>query len=136
MIEVARLHAASQNLKIDYRVQAAQELAAAAPGAFDIVTCMELLEHVPQPAATTAALAGLTRAGGAVFVSTINRNLKSFVLAIVAAEYVLQAYPARHARLRAPHPPGGACALGARRGPCACATSPASISVPSRRACG
>jgi 2-polyprenyl-6-hydroxyphenyl methylase/3-demethylubiquinone-9 3-methyltransferase len=93
MIEVARLHAASQNLNIDYRVQDAQELSLAAPGAFDIVTCMEMLEHVPHPAATTAALARLTRPQGAVFVSTINRNLKSFVLAIVAAEYLLQLIP-------------------------------------------
>ena len=93
MIEVARLHALSQNLKIEYRIQDAQELAAASPGAFDIVTCMELLEHVPQPAATTAALARLTRGGGAVFVSTINRNLKSFLLAILAAEYVLRLIP-------------------------------------------
>jgi 2-polyprenyl-6-hydroxyphenyl methylase/3-demethylubiquinone-9 3-methyltransferase len=77
---------------------------------------MEMLEHVPHPAATVAALARLVRPGGAVFVSTINRNLKSFLLAIVAAEYVLQADPARHPRIRAPDPPGGACALGARGG--------------------
>jgi 2-polyprenyl-6-hydroxyphenyl methylase/3-demethylubiquinone-9 3-methyltransferase len=93
MIEVARLHAASQNLKIDYRREDAQQLAATASGTFDIVTCMELLEHVPAPAATVAALARLTRAGGSVFVSTINRNLKSFLLAIVAAEYVLKLIP-------------------------------------------
>jgi 2-polyprenyl-6-hydroxyphenyl methylase/3-demethylubiquinone-9 3-methyltransferase len=93
MIEVARLHAASQNLKIEYRVQDAQELSSTSPDAFDIVTCMELLEHVPQPAATTAALARLTRPGGALFVSTINRNLKSFLLAILAAEYVLRLIP-------------------------------------------
>ena len=93
MIEVARLHAASQNLKIEYRVQDAHELSAASPGAFDIVTCMELLEHVPQPASTTAALARLTRPGGAVFVSTVNRSLKSFLLAILAAEYLLRLIP-------------------------------------------
>ena len=93
MIEVARLHAAAENLKIDYRVGDAQELGAEAPGAFDIVTCMEMLEHVPHPAATTAALARLVRPQGAVFVSTINRNLKSFVLAIVAAEYLLKLIP-------------------------------------------
>jgi 2-polyprenyl-6-hydroxyphenyl methylase/3-demethylubiquinone-9 3-methyltransferase len=93
MIEVARLHAASQNLKIDYRLEDAQQLAATAGGTFDIVTCMELLEHVPAPAATVAALARLARAGGSVFVSTINRNLKSFLLAIVAAEYVFKLIP-------------------------------------------
>ncbi|HEY5102602.1 MAG TPA: bifunctional 2-polyprenyl-6-hydroxyphenol methylase/3-demethylubiquinol 3-O-methyltransferase UbiG [Steroidobacteraceae bacterium] len=93
MIEVARLHAAAENLQIDYRVAGAEELAAAAAGSFDIVTCMEMLEHVPDPQATTATLAGLVRPGGAVFVSTINRNLKSFLLAIVAAEYVLKLVP-------------------------------------------
>jgi 2-polyprenyl-6-hydroxyphenyl methylase / 3-demethylubiquinone-9 3-methyltransferase len=93
MIEVARLHAAAQNLQIDYRLTDAQHLAAAAPGGFDIVTCMEMLEHVPDPAATTAHLAQLVRPHGAVFVSTINRNLKSFLLAIVAAEYVLKLIP-------------------------------------------
>jgi 2-polyprenyl-6-hydroxyphenyl methylase / 3-demethylubiquinone-9 3-methyltransferase len=93
MIEVARLHAAAQNLNIDYRLQDAQELSLAAPGTFDIVTCMEMLEHVPHPAATIAALARLVRPQGAVFVSTINRNLKSFVLAIVAAEYLLRLIP-------------------------------------------
>ena len=93
MIEVARLHAAAHSLAIDYRLQGAEELAREQPAAFDIVTCMEMLEHVPRPAATTAALAQLVRPQGAVFVSTLNRNLKSFVLAIVAAEYLLQLIP-------------------------------------------
>ena len=93
MVEVARLHAAAENLKIDYRLEDAAELAASAPAAFDVVTCMEMLEHVPEPAATVACLARLVRPGGAVFVSTINRNLKSFLLAIVAAEYVLKLIP-------------------------------------------
>jgi 2-polyprenyl-6-hydroxyphenyl methylase/3-demethylubiquinone-9 3-methyltransferase len=92
MLEVARLHAAAENLTIDYRLQDAQH-AAAAPAAFDIVTCMEMLEHVPRPAATVAALARLVRPQGAVFISTINRNLKSFLLAIVAAEYLLRLIP-------------------------------------------
>jgi 2-polyprenyl-6-hydroxyphenyl methylase/3-demethylubiquinone-9 3-methyltransferase len=93
MIEVARLHAAAEKLSIDYRLEDAAALAEAAPAAFDIVTCMEMLEHVPQPAATLAALARLVRPGGAVFISTINRNLKSFMLAIVAAEYLLKLIP-------------------------------------------
>jgi 2-polyprenyl-6-hydroxyphenyl methylase/3-demethylubiquinone-9 3-methyltransferase len=93
MIEVARLHAAAERLPIDYRLLDAQELAATTPGGFDIVTCMEMLEHVPDPAATTATLARLTRPQGALFISTINRNLKSFLLAIVAAEYVLKLIP-------------------------------------------
>ena len=93
MIEVARLHATEQSLKIDYQLADAQTLGANAPAQFDIVTCMEMLEHVPDPAATMAALARLLRPGGALFVSTINRNLKSFLLAIVAAEYVLRLIP-------------------------------------------
>jgi 2-polyprenyl-6-hydroxyphenyl methylase / 3-demethylubiquinone-9 3-methyltransferase len=93
MIEVARLHAAESALRIDYRVAAAEELARSAPQAFDAVTCMELLEHVPDPAAMTATLAQLLRPGGAAFISTINRNLKSFLLAIVGAEYLLKLLP-------------------------------------------
>jgi len=93
MIEVARLHAAESALALDYRLIAAEELAAAEPAAFDVVTCMEMLEHVPDPAAMTATLARLLRPGGALFVSTINRNLRSFLLAIVGAEYLLNLIP-------------------------------------------
>jgi 2-polyprenyl-6-hydroxyphenyl methylase / 3-demethylubiquinone-9 3-methyltransferase len=93
MIEVARLHAAESKLAIDYRVADAAELARAAPGSFDAVTCMEMLEHVPDPAAMVATLAALTRPGGAVFVSTLNRNLRSFLMAIVAGEYLLRLLP-------------------------------------------
>jgi len=93
MIEVARLHAAESGLRIDYRVAAAEELAAAHPGAFAVVTCMEMLEHVPDPAAMTATLARLLRPGGALFVATVNRNLKSFLLAILAGEYLLNLIP-------------------------------------------
>jgi len=93
MIEVARLHARESGLDIDYRVVAADELQRATPAGFDIVTCMEMLEHVPQPAAMTATLARLLRPGGAAFVSTLNRNLKSFLLAIVGAEYLLRLIP-------------------------------------------
>ena len=93
MIEVARRHAAAGGLAIEYRVAAAEELARTQPASFDVVTCMEMLEHVPQPAAMMATLAQLLRPGGAAFVSTINRNLKSFVLAIVAAEYLLDLIP-------------------------------------------
>jgi len=93
MIEVARLHAAESALAVDYRLIAAEEVAAAEPAAFDVVTCMEMLEHVPGPAAMTATLARLLRPGGALFVSTINRNLRSFLLAIVGAEYLLNLIP-------------------------------------------
>ena len=93
MVEVARLHAAEGGLAIDYRVASAEELAQAGPGQFDVVTCMEMLEHVPDPAAMTATLARLLAPGAALFVSTLNRNLKSFLLAIVGAEYVLRLIP-------------------------------------------
>jgi 2-polyprenyl-6-hydroxyphenyl methylase/3-demethylubiquinone-9 3-methyltransferase len=93
MIEVARLHAAEGGLQIDYQSVDVGALAAAQPGSFDIITCMEMLEHVPEPAATLDALARLVRPGGDVFVSTINRNLKAFLLAIVGAEYVLRLLP-------------------------------------------
>ena len=89
MIEVARLHAAEQGLDITYNVVAAEEIA----GGFDVVTCMEMLEHVPDPERMTATLATLVKPGGTLFVSTINRNLKSFLLAIVAAEYLLTLIP-------------------------------------------
>jgi 2-polyprenyl-6-hydroxyphenyl methylase / 3-demethylubiquinone-9 3-methyltransferase len=89
MIDVARLHAAEQGLDITYSVVSAEEVS----GRFDIVTCMEMLEHVPDPQRMTATLAKLVEPGGAVFVSTINRNLKSFLLAIVAAEYLLSLIP-------------------------------------------
>ena len=93
MIEVARLHAAAHGLAIDYRVACAETLAAEQPGTFDIVTCMEMLEHVPDPEAMLATLATLARPGGSVFVSTLNRNLKSFLVAILGAEYLLSVVP-------------------------------------------
>lgn len=92
-IDVARRHAADQGLEIDYRVGSVESVAAAEPEPFDLVACLELLEHVPQPEATVAACARLVRPGGAAVFSTINRNLKSFALAIVGAEYVLGIVP-------------------------------------------
>ncbi len=93
MVEVARLHAAEQNLPIEYRVADAESLIATHADQFDVVTCMEMLEHVPNPDRTVATLARLVRPGGSVFISTINRNLKSFLLAIVGAEYVMKLIP-------------------------------------------
>lgn len=93
MIEVAKLHAAEQGLDIDYRLADAEAVASTQAGAFDVVTCMEMLEHVPSPAGTVHTLAQLVRPGGSVFISTINRNLKSFLLAIVGAEYVMNLIP-------------------------------------------
>ncbi len=88
MIETARLHALDSRLEIDYRVEAAEALLGSQTGKFDVVTCMEMLEHVPDPGGTVRVLAALTRPGGDVFISTINRNLKSFALAIIGAEYL------------------------------------------------
>ncbi|MBW4052257.1 MAG: bifunctional 2-polyprenyl-6-hydroxyphenol methylase/3-demethylubiquinol 3-O-methyltransferase UbiG [Proteobacteria bacterium] len=92
MVEVARLHAAEENIQIDYRVAAAEEFAAAGER-FEVITCMEMLEHVPRPEHMLATLGALVRPGGSVFVSTLNRNLKSFLMAIVGAEYVLRLLP-------------------------------------------
>jgi 2-polyprenyl-6-hydroxyphenyl methylase/3-demethylubiquinone-9 3-methyltransferase len=92
-LEVARLHALESGIGVDYREIAVDELAAAGPGAFDLVTCLEMLEHVPDPAAVLRAIARLVRPGGDVVCSTINRNAKAFALAIVGAEYVLRLLP-------------------------------------------
>jgi 2-polyprenyl-6-hydroxyphenyl methylase/3-demethylubiquinone-9 3-methyltransferase len=93
MIEVAKLHAAEQQLDIHYQLISAEETAAQQASGFDVVTSMEMLEHVPDPAHMMATLASLVRPGGALFISTINRNLKSFLLAIVGAEYLLKLIP-------------------------------------------
>ena len=93
MIEVARLHAAEAGLAIAYRVTDAMQLLADPAARFDLVCCMEMLEHVPDPAAMVAALAGLVAPGGDLFVSTINRNAKAFATAIVGAEYLLRLLP-------------------------------------------
>jgi 2-polyprenyl-6-hydroxyphenyl methylase/3-demethylubiquinone-9 3-methyltransferase len=93
MIDVARLHAGGEGLAIDYRVQTVESLAAEAPGAFPLVTCMEMLEHIPDPAATVHTLAQLVSPGGSLIVSTLNRNFRSFMLAIVGAEYLTRLVP-------------------------------------------
>ena len=93
MIEVARLHAHESQLQIDYHLCSADQFVAQAAGPFDVITCMELIEHVPSPAALLAATARLLRPGGDLFVSTINRSLRSFLLAIVGAEYLLRLIP-------------------------------------------
>ncbi|GAB1389030.1 MAG: hypothetical protein AMXMBFR66_38160 [Pseudomonadota bacterium] len=91
---VARLHALESGLEnLDYVEISAEALAAAQPASFDVVTCMEMLEHVPNPASTVQACADLVRPGGWVFFSTINRNPKAFLLAIVGAEYLLKLLP-------------------------------------------
>jgi 2-polyprenyl-6-hydroxyphenyl methylase / 3-demethylubiquinone-9 3-methyltransferase len=93
-LRVAQLHALEAGLdNIDYREVAAEALAEERPASFDVVTCMEMLEHVPVPAAVVAACATLVRPGGWVFFSTINRNAKAFLFAIVGAEHVLRLLP-------------------------------------------
>lgn len=93
-LAVARLHQHESNLEVEYRQATAEELAHEAPGEFDVVTCLEMLEHVPDPAAVIQSCAELVKPGGHVFFSTINRNPKSFAFAIVGAEYVLKLLPA------------------------------------------
>jgi 2-polyprenyl-6-hydroxyphenyl methylase/3-demethylubiquinone-9 3-methyltransferase len=90
---IARLHLYESGHSIDYRLIAAEAMAAEAPAGFDLVTCLEMLEHVPNPASTIEACASLVKPGGQVFLSTINRNPKAYMLAVVGAEYVLNLLP-------------------------------------------
>lgn len=92
-LKVAQLHLIESGLEVTYRNIAAEDLARERPASFDVVTCMELLEHVPDPAATVAACAALVKPGGHVFFSTINRNAKAYVYAVIGAEYVLRLLP-------------------------------------------
>jgi len=92
-IEVARLHGLESGVKASYRVMPAEDLAAEAPASFDIVCCLEMLEHVPDPASVVTACARLVKPGGHVVFSTINRNPKAMAMAIVGAEYVLGLLP-------------------------------------------
>ncbi len=92
-LEVARRHAAESKTPVEYKQIDAARLASEEPGRFDVVTCLELLEHVPDPEALVAACSLAVRPGGSVFFSTINRNLKSFLLAIVGAEHILRMVP-------------------------------------------
>jgi 2-polyprenyl-6-hydroxyphenyl methylase/3-demethylubiquinone-9 3-methyltransferase len=92
-LKVAQLHLLESGLAVDYRLASAEELAAGRAGEFDVVTCMEMLEHVPDPAATVAACAQLAKPGGRVFFSTINRNPKSYLFAVIGAEYILRLLP-------------------------------------------
>jgi 2-polyprenyl-6-hydroxyphenyl methylase/3-demethylubiquinone-9 3-methyltransferase len=92
-LAVARLHLKESGQQVEYRKIAAEDLAREQPGVFDVVTCMEMLEHVPDPASTVAACAQLVKPGGQVFFSTLNRNPKSWLFAIVGAEYILKLLP-------------------------------------------
>ncbi len=92
-LKVARLHGLESGVKVDYRLISAEDMARQHPGQYDIVTCMEMLEHVPDPGSIVQACSTLVKPGGWVFFSTINRNPKSFLFAIVGAEYVLRLLP-------------------------------------------
>ncbi|NHQ84848.1 bifunctional 2-polyprenyl-6-hydroxyphenol methylase/3-demethylubiquinol 3-O-methyltransferase UbiG [Iodobacter sp. HSC-16F04] len=92
-LKVAKLHLFESKLEVDYRCVPVEQLATDEPESYDIVTCMEMLEHVPSPASVVAACARLVKPGGWVFFSTLNRNAKSYLLAVVGAEYVLGMLP-------------------------------------------
>ena len=93
LVKVARLHGLESGVKVDYRLQSVESLAAEMPGQFDAITCMEMLEHVPDPGAIIHACATLLRPGGRLFLSTLNRTPAAFALAIVGAEYVARILP-------------------------------------------
>ena len=92
-LKVAQLHLLEGRLAVQYELESAESLAGSRAGQFDIVTCMELLEHVPDPASTVAACARLAKPGGQVFFSTINRNPKAYLFAVIGAEYLLKLLP-------------------------------------------
>lgn len=92
-LAVARLHLADSGAQVEYLEATAEQLALQRPAAYDVVTCLEMLEHVPSPSAVVAACSRLVKPGGHVFFSTINRNAKAFLLAIVGAEYLLRLLP-------------------------------------------
>jgi len=92
-LNVAKLHQLESGAKVDYQLIAVEQLAAERPASFDVVTCMEMLEHVPDPAAVVAACARLVKPGGSVFFSTINRGPKAYLFAVIGAEYVLNMLP-------------------------------------------
>src|SRR5690606_9381040 len=92
-LTVAKLHGLESGVAVDYQAISAEDMAAQRPAQFDIVTCMEMLEHVPDPGSVVRACASLVKPGGHVFFSTLNRNPKSFLFAIVGAEYLLRMLP-------------------------------------------
>ncbi|MDH5579903.1 MAG: bifunctional 2-polyprenyl-6-hydroxyphenol methylase/3-demethylubiquinol 3-O-methyltransferase UbiG [Betaproteobacteria bacterium] len=92
-LRVAQLHRLESRLEVDYQLASAEDFAASHAAGFDVLTCMELLEHVPDPASAVAACARLLRPGGSAFFSTINRNPKAYLFAVIGAEYVLKLLP-------------------------------------------
>ena len=92
-LEVAQLHGLESGVRVNYRCMTAEQLADERPASFDVVTCLEMLEHVPNPEAVVSACSRLVKPGGRVFFSTLNRNVKSYLMAILGAEYVLNWVP-------------------------------------------
>ena len=92
-LKVAQLHSLESGVGVDYKLVSVEELAEKSPASFDVVTCLEMLEHVPDPASVVAACARLVKPGGHVFFSTINRNPKAYLFAVIGAEYVLNMLP-------------------------------------------
>ncbi|MBU2976802.1 bifunctional 2-polyprenyl-6-hydroxyphenol methylase/3-demethylubiquinol 3-O-methyltransferase UbiG [Alteromonas sp. C1M14] len=92
-LEVAKLHSLESAVEVDYHCVSAEDYAQAHEGSFDVVTCMEMLEHVPDPASIVQACSQLVKPGGHVFFSTLNRNIKSWLMGIVGAEYILKLVP-------------------------------------------
>ncbi len=93
VLQVARLHALESELHINYQLKSVEEMAAMHPGEFDVITCMELLEHVPEPFSVIEACASLLKPGGHLFLSTLNRHPKAYLFAILGAEYILNMLP-------------------------------------------
>lgn len=93
LVKVARLHALESGARVDYRVQSAEDIAAAEPASYDAVTCMEMIEHVPDPLSVIRACTQALRPGGRLFVSTLNRTPAAFALAIIGAEYIARLLP-------------------------------------------
>ena len=118
-LKVAELHLLESRLRVHYEAVSAEDLAARSPGAFDVVTCMELLEHVPQPSSIVAACAKLLKPGGHAFFSTINRNPKAYLFAVIGAEYLLKMLPMGthdYARFIKPSELAAACRASGLRG--------------------
>ena len=92
-LKVAQLHQLESGIQVDYRLISVEDLAKQQPASFDVVTCMEMLEHVPDPEAVVRACAQLVKPGGSVFFSTINRNPKAYLFAVIGAEYLLKMLP-------------------------------------------